>query len=210
VRKAPDIKMDVSTKTLDQYLYRTWQIFNTNFGSLRLFGEQIAQIADRLDRQSVGEMAEVLADVFGDPQEEVEAELLEFLPSLDDLDLYPNFAERPDVREAFQCFGDQRFKARVLQWSVDNPRKSYQLAQVWFDYLTHPPANGILLRRSALISLVGTWEIFLEALFFGYYFYVDVDNQSMNLDVRERIASDQVKKEMRGNWDVRVALVSAK
>lgn len=60
--------------TLDQHLYRTWQIFNANFGSLRLFGEQIAQVADGLDRQSVSEMAEVLADVLDDPQEQVEAD----------------------------------------------------------------------------------------------------------------------------------------
>jgi hypothetical protein len=62
-------------QSLDQYLYRTWQIFNANFGSLRLFGEQIAQVADRLDRQSVSDIAEVLADVFDEPQEQVETNL---------------------------------------------------------------------------------------------------------------------------------------
>lgn len=62
-------------QSLDQYLYRTWQIFNANFGSLRLFGEQIAQVADRLDRQSVSDTAEVLADVFDEPQEQVETNL---------------------------------------------------------------------------------------------------------------------------------------
>jgi hypothetical protein len=34
-----------------------------------------------LDRQSVSDMAEVLAEVLDDPQEEVEVGLLEFLPS---------------------------------------------------------------------------------------------------------------------------------
>ncbi|MBN2005582.1 MAG: hypothetical protein JXA21_19645 [Anaerolineae bacterium] len=189
--------------TLDQHLYRTWQAFNANFGSLRLFGEQIAQIADRLDRQSVSDMAEVLADVFDEPQEEVEAELLEFLPSLDDLELYPNFADRPDVRETLQYFKDRRFKARVLQWAMENPRKSHKLAQAWADCFSEPPAHGLLLRRSALISLVGTLEILLEALFFSYYFYVN-GNSTAEDEAQEAKARQQAEKAMGGGWRRRI------
>jgi len=68
--------------TLDKFLYRVWQAFSANWGSLRLFGEQISQVADRLDRQTVKEIAQVFADVFGDTPEQVEEELLEFFPSL--------------------------------------------------------------------------------------------------------------------------------
>ncbi len=189
--------------TLAQHLYRTWQIFNANFGSLRLFGEQIAQVADGLDRQSVSDMAEVLADVFDEPQEEVEVELLEFLPSLDDLELYPNFAERPDIRETLQYFKDRRFKARVLQWVVENPRKGYKLAQAWADCFSEPPTNGILLRRSALISLVGTLEILIEGLFFGYYSHVTNDH-AKDLNVQEQAIRNRVKKAMEGGWQKRI------
>ncbi len=188
---------------LDLHLYRTWQIFNANFGSLRLFGEQIAQVADGLDRQSVSEMAEVLADVFDDPQEEVEAELLEFLPSLDELELYPNFAERPDVREALQYFKDRRFKARILQWALENPRKGHKLAQAWADCFSEPPAHGLLLRRSALVSLVGTLEILVESLFLGYYCYVEAGNIVQG-EAQGLKAYQQTEKAMGGGWRRRI------
>jgi len=190
------------TTTLDQYLYRVWQVFTANFGSLRLFGEQIAHVADRLDRQSVSEMAEVLADIFDEPPEQVEEELLGFLLSLDDLDLYPNFAENPDVRETFELFKDTEFKARVVQWGIENPRKMHKLAHAWADYFSQPPANGILLRRSALVSLVGTLEILLEALFLGYYFYVE--GAKLSKDLREQTAQKKAGKAMRGGWRKRI------
>ncbi len=189
--------------TLDQYLYRIWQAFNANFGSLRLFGEQIAQVADQLDRQSVREMAEVLADVFDESVEQIEAELLDFFPSLDDLDLYPDFAENPDVRQTFELFNDSFFKARVVRWGMENPRKMHQLANAWLDYFSQPPANGIILRRSTLVSLVGTLEILLEDLFFGYYLYVD--GVKLAKDVREQAARKRARAAMHaGGWRGRI------
>lgn len=192
--------------TLDQYLHRTWQVFNANFGSLRLFGEQIAQVADRLDRQSVHEIAEVMADVFDEPVVQVEAELLEFIPSLDDLEIYPNVAENPDVREALELLKDHRFKRKLMQWAIDNPRDSYKLTQAWADYFSQPPANGILLRRSALVSLVGAFEILLEALFFGHYIYAAKEGLIEEAEVREQMARKQAESAMKSNtgWRGRI------
>ena len=191
--------------TLDKFLYRVWQAFSANWGSLRLFGEQISQVADRLDRQTVKEIAQVFADVFGDTPEQVEEELLEFFPSLDELDIYPTSADRADVREVMQVFENQRFKQRVLEWLLENPRKSHKFLQAWTDYLAQPPANGILLRRSALVSLVGTLEILLEALFFGYYFYVDSSSRTSDMTAREQTARKQAEKAMHsGGWRGRI------
>jgi hypothetical protein len=127
-------------------------------------------------------------------------------PSLNDLDLYPNFAEDLSLREALELFKDTRFKRDILQWELENPRKKHKLAQVLTDCFSQPPAHGILLRNNALISLVGVLEILLEALFFGYYFYVGDARHLDDAAAREEAARGQTDKAMRtgGGWRKRI------
>lgn len=197
--------MTTHHENLDQYFHQVWQVFIANMGSLRLFSEQISQVADQLDHEQVQEMAEAFADVFGDDPLEVKKELLEFLLSLDDLDIYPNFIETTNIREAFQAFQDNAFQQRVIEWSRDNINKSQKLFTVLNDYLAQPPANGILLRRSALVSLVGFLDVLFESLFYGYCFYVDLENGSDIEKLKETARKKAQKdKRSRNGWAGRV------
>lgn len=150
------------THPLDDSFRQLWQSFAATCGGLRLFSEQLPSVADRLDAQTLEEMAEVIADVFGDPIEQVRAELREFLPALDEDHLYPDFYNQPDVRETFEAFRDTAFRRRVLKWERENPRKKHRFLAAWTDYMAQPPLSGIVLRQSALINLVSTIEIFVD------------------------------------------------
>ncbi len=55
------------SSALDDRFRQLWFSFSTTYSGLRLFSEQLPALADRLDEQIIEEMAEVMADVFGDP-----------------------------------------------------------------------------------------------------------------------------------------------
>jgi hypothetical protein len=164
------VGLETSRQRTDQLFNQIWYGFQCNFGALRLFGEEVSKHADQLDRDRIRELAKDMADIFGDDPEQVEAELLEFTPFLDDLDVLPDIRLNPQVQETFRGFRDSKFKSRVTRWSHDNPRKAYKLGDVFFDYLAHPPLSGILLRRGAFVSLIGFLEQLLENLLFGYFY----------------------------------------
>jgi hypothetical protein len=158
----------------DQLFHQIWQGVEANLGALWLFSDEISKHADQLDRARIHEFAKEMADAFGDELQQVEQELMEFTPSLDELDVYPDFRQRPDVREAIQFFQDSHFKTRVREWSLENPQKAHKFSAVFSSYLAHPPISRILLRRNVLVSLVGFLELLMENLLFGYYFYTDL------------------------------------
>lgn len=149
---------------LDNHFRQLWHSFIATYGGLRLFSEQLPELADRLDEQTIEELAKVMADIFGDPLEQVRAELHEFLPLLDEDHLYPDFSNQPDVRDAFAAFHDTAFRRRVLKWERENPRKKHKLLTAWTDYMAQPPLSGIVLRQSTLINLVSALEIFVDGV----------------------------------------------
>ncbi len=65
---------NISSSALDDRFRQLWRSFAATYGGLRLFSEQLPSVADRLDEQIIEEFAEVMADVFGDPPEQVHAE----------------------------------------------------------------------------------------------------------------------------------------
>lgn len=158
---------------LDENLRGLWRSFTSIYGGLRLFSEQLPVIADRLDEQMMEEIAQVMADVFKIPKEQVRDELQEFLPSLNDEHLYPDFSNQPDTHEIFKAFQDSAFQRRVLNWSRKNPQKAHLLLAAWTDYMSQPPLNGIVLRQSTLINLVSIVEIFVDELIRLYIEQVD-------------------------------------
>jgi hypothetical protein len=157
----------------NEVFFQVWHKFTANAGSLWLFSEQIARMADKLDQDKVQEIALEMADIFDDDPKEVEKELLDFLPALDDLDIYPNFYENANVRETFQFFKSNDFKERVLEWALENVGKAQKLAHIITTYFAEPPANGVILRRSALVTLITFLEILFEDLLFVYFYYVE-------------------------------------
>jgi len=146
----------------NEVFFQIWHKFTANIGSLWLFSNQITQMADKLDQDKVREIALEMADIFDNDPKEVEKEFLAFLPSLDDLDIYPNFYKNANVRETFQLFKSSDFKERVLDWAVENVAKAQKLVHIVTTYFAEPPANGVILRRSALVTLVSFLEVFVE------------------------------------------------
>lgn len=164
-------------ESFDDYMRNLWRSFLATFGALQLFAVQLPTVADNLDNQIIDELAEVMADVFGDPIEQVRDELREFLPSLDEDHLYPDFYNQPDVRAIFAEFKNTSFQRRVLRWLGENPRKSHRFLFAWADYMAQPPMSGIVLRQSALINLASALEIFVDALIKGYGHYQSPDKK---------------------------------
>lgn len=162
----------MSSHDQDQYFYQVWQAFASNLGALRIFGQEASSHADQLDHTRIQELANEMADMFGDDPGLVEKELSEFTPSLDELDIFPDPRQDPKVREMIKDFKDSEFKARVQRWSLENPKSAYKFADLFSEYLSHPPINGILIRRSAFVSLMGFLEQLIENLLYGYYFFV--------------------------------------
>jgi hypothetical protein len=189
----------------DQLFQQIWQGFEANFGALWLFSDEVSKHADQLDRTRIHEYAKEMADALGDDPQQVEQELLEFTPSLDELDVYPDFRQRPDVREAIQFFRESHFKTRVRKWAIENPQKAHKFSMVFSSYLAHPPVSGILLRRNVLVSLVGFLELFLENLLFGYYFYTDLGEDPKS-DAHKEKARRKAEKENspREGWRGRI------
>jgi len=128
----------------DQYFYQVWQAFVSNLGALRLFSQEASLHADQLDRTRIHELANEMADMFGDNPHQVEKELLEFTPPLDNLEIFPDPRQDPKVREMLKDFKTTRFKSRVLEWALENPRSAYKLSDLFTDYLAHPPINLVV------------------------------------------------------------------
>lgn len=160
-------------KHIDNSFRQFWRSFTSIYGGMRLFSEQLPVIADRLDEQTIEEIAQVMADVFKVPMEQVRDELHEFLPSLNDEHLYPDFSNQPDIQETFKAFQDSAFQRYVLNWSRENPQKAHLFLTAWTDYMSQPSLNGIVLRQSTLINLVSVVEIFVDELIRLYQKQID-------------------------------------
>ncbi len=194
----------------DKLFNQIWFRFNSNVGSLLMFSREITTIADRLDQEKIHEVAADLAHVFGDEPADVEKELLEFFPSLDHLEIYPDFRQNPDVKEIFAFFQTGEFKKRTLDWVFEHPAKANKLANVINTEFNEPPNNGIILRRSALIQLTGFLELLLQDLFFAYL-YLHPDNKLAQQDnaMLKIWAQDQAEIKMKGGWRKRIENISA-
>jgi hypothetical protein len=186
--------LDTSRQRTDQLFYQIWYAFQSNLGALRLFSEEVSKLSDQLDRDRIRELAKDMADIFGDDPKQVEVEMLEFTPSLENLDVLPDVRQNPQAQEAFRSLRDSKFKSRVTRWSHENPQKSYKLGDTLWDYLVHPPLSGILLRRGAFVTLIGFLEQLIENLLYGYYYSFPNSNDGLTDEEREDTARREAKK----------------
>jgi len=154
---------------LNQQFKQIWLRFNANIGALWIFSHEIARLAGDWDKQLVHKMAEEIADLFGDDLAEVEKDISEFIPSADTLEVEPDYRENASAREIIEAFQSGEFKQRALHWLYENPNKGFQLLDVMNSAFEQPPANGIILRRSVLVSLVGFLELLVQDLYTVYY-----------------------------------------
>jgi len=185
--------MEYKKGDINQQFKQIWLRFNANVGSLWIFSHEVARLAGDWDKELVHKMAEEIADLFGDDLSEVENDIYEFIPSADMLEIEPDFRENASAREVIDAFQSGDFKRRAMNWLYENPSKGYQLLDVMNSVFDQPPANGIILRRSALVNLVGFLELLLQDLYSVYYFSIGASN-----------VDSSVKKAMSGGWKNRL------
>lgn len=199
--------MQPQRQQFDQLFNQIWQGFVANLGALQLFCQEVSKHADELDRSRIHELSKEMADIFADDPIQVEQELLEFTPFLEDLEIYPDFRQHPKAAEALKLFRDSKFNSHMLEWSKENPQKAYKFAEVFASYLAHPPISGILLRRSAFILLIGFLEQLFENLLYVYYYLNNLD-EDLNNNVQEDKARQKARKanSPRDGWPGRIKL----
>jgi hypothetical protein len=185
--------LDTSRQRIDKLFYQIWYAFQSNLGALRLFSEEVSKLSDQLDRDRIRELAKDMADIFGDDPKQVEVEMLEFTPSLENLDVLPDVRQNPQAQETFKSLRDSRFKSRVTRWSHLNPQKSYKLSDVLGDYLVHPPLSGILLRRGTFVTLIGFLEQLIENLLYGYHYSFLNSTDGLTVEEQEEAARRKAK-----------------
>lgn len=150
-------------------LINIWIRFNSNIGALYSFTEKVTEIADEEDREKLKIISAKLAGLFRDNPGEVEKEITRFFPSIDNLDIYPDIRNDESTKEVLEEFKDTSFIEQVQGWEKKHPFKSQKFAEILFSAFTDPPMNGVILRKSILISLVTFLEILVQDVFASHF-----------------------------------------
>ena len=171
--------MTTKKNDLNNQFKQVWARFNSNLSALWIFSQEIANLAEQWDEQMIHKLAVDIADLFGDDPEEVEKDIRELTPSVSELEVQPDYRENASVREIIDAFQSGEFQRRALRWIGRNPKQGYRLLDVMSEAYNQPPANGILLRRSALVSLVGFLELLVQDLYTVYYSALNSEGSSI-------------------------------
>lgn len=150
-------------------LQNIWMRFNSNIGALYSFFEKVIELADTSDKEKLQAISEKLAGLFRDNPDEVKKEITRFFPSIDDLDIYPDIRNDESAKELLEEFKDTSFIEQVKEWETKHPFKSQKFAEILFSAFNDPPMNGVILRKSILISLVTFLELLIQDVFVGHF-----------------------------------------
>jgi hypothetical protein len=173
----------------------TWLRFNSNIGALYAMFESLSTLADEVDKAKIKEIANELAFIFKDKPEIVEKDISKYFPSIDDLDVYPDFRKDKSAKEIIQAFQDQELRDALLEWEIKHPHRAYKLKRAFSSVFNSPPMNGVLIRRSMLVSLVTFLEIFIEDTYKSHYLALGETKES---------AQKATDKLMKGGWKKRL------
>lgn len=185
---------------------RIWFRFNANMGSLYIFSQEISNFAEDWDSEFVHKMAVEIADLLDQDSEEVEKQIFDFAGSPSESEVEPYFLDNATVREVLDAWQSSDFKRELLEWCALNPDKAYRLTDIFNSSYEQPPANGILIRRSILITLAGFLEQFFQDIFYAYY-KIEAE-RNLARDKKKKVTgllydeiwiNDQVDKAMKGN-----------
>ena len=149
--------------------HQIWLRFNANLGALRTFSQNISFLADQQDQSRISAIAQQVAGLFGDDPEQVRSELLQFVSLSNELEFEPDLRKNPDVQEILGAMKSKEFQQNVQKWQRRNPAKARVLSDIIVSLWNEPIANGVLLRRSALVVLVSFYETLLVSLLKAYY-----------------------------------------
>lgn len=159
----------MNTVASQNLLHTQWTNFNSNFGALYTFFDNLTETADRLDLERKKRLASGLAEIFGENAEEVEREILQYSPSIDDLDVFPDFRNDASVKEMMREIKDESFISKIRDWENRHPHKSHKLAKLIFSLFGNPPISGFILRKSMLITSVTFLEVLIEQMYINHY-----------------------------------------
>jgi hypothetical protein len=175
-----------------QQIKQVWTRFNGNISALMIFAERISMIADEEDRKQVSLSARRIANLFDDDPSVVEKELLEFVYVADELEVEPNFLERPETQIVFEAFRTGEFEKSVQNWLKRFPKKRNKFLELFSSIFEPSAANGIILRRSTFVLLVSLFETLLVDLL-NLYFTVNPPSASDYRTISRGSLSDRVK-----------------
>lgn len=154
---------------ISKLIQNSWLRFNSNMGALYAMFEHLSMLADEVDKAKIKDISNELAFIFKDKPEIVEKDISKYFPSIDDLDVYPDFRKDESAKEIIQAFQDQELREALLEWEIKHPHRAYRLKRAFSSGFNNPPMNGVLIRRSMLVSLVTFFEIFVEDTFKIHY-----------------------------------------
>lgn len=145
-----------------------WMRFNANIGALRIFSQQTGKLADEQDKaqllQWTVELAQILDLETKEMEDLVEASLVE-----DDSEIESIPESLKKLIDELKALDIDELKQKANEWGRQHPEKAHKLFELMRTSFSHPPAHGKLLRRSALIALVSSFEILESDLIYGYY-----------------------------------------
>lgn len=176
-------------------IQNTWLRFNSNIGALYALFENLTANADETDKFQIQQIANELAFIFKGSSEIAEKDIKKFIPSVDDLDVYPDFRKDESVKEIIFGLQDQKIKDAILEWETKKPYRAERFRRLFSLAFNNPPMNGILIRRSMLVSLVTFLEIFLEDTYNSHYLALGETKES---------AQKSTNKLTRGGWQQRL------
>jgi hypothetical protein len=185
----------LDNKETGKLIQNSWLRFNSNIGALYAMFENIPSFADQIDKAKIKEIVNELAFIFKDKPELVEKDISKYIPSVDDLDVYPDFRKDQSVKEIVLAFQDQEIKDAMLEWEAKKPYRSERLRRLFSSVFNQPPMNGVLIRRSMLVSLVAFLEILLEDIYKSHHLILGETKEGTQK------ATDKL---MRGGWQKRL------
>lgn len=146
-----------------------WRRFNSNIGAIYSFSEKVIELADESDREKIRVIVAKAAGLFKDNPDEAEKEITRFLPTIDDLDIYPDIRNDESSKEILDEFKNASFIEQIKTWEKKHPFKKQKFNEILFSAYTDPPMNGVILRKSILISLVTFLEILIQDIFASHF-----------------------------------------
>lgn len=146
-----------------------WLSFSANLNALRQFSLKISSLAEALDQEKLDEFVQKSARFQERDVDEIRQEILSMLSYSDELEFEPDLHENPTMREVMAFAKSGELKTILAKWLPGRPGKTRLLSELVRMAFHEPAANGILLRRSALISLVSFYETLLFALLRLHY-----------------------------------------
>lgn len=179
-----------------QLIKNTFQRFNSNIGALHLFFENIPKAADEIDKIKLKLLVDEVAFIFKDKPEAVEEDFAQYIPSMNDLDVYPDFRKNDSAKLAISELKSPEIKEILLEWESKHPYRAQRFVKVYSSIFNNPPMNGVLIRRSMLVSLVTFFEVFLESLY--------RDHQLLHGEEKFE-AEKSARKMMSGNWQQKLS-----